>query len=92
MFEEAGGLDCLELLEYHANDELRVKTNQILDVYFYKEDLEVCEWNIPEFFIILETSIIQNYSLFEIQTICAPANSPSPSGIRRDRYTFGGSG
>ena len=40
-FEELGGLDCLELLEYHANEELRGRTNDILDTYYYKDDDEV---------------------------------------------------
>lgn len=40
IFEESRGLDALELLEYHENEELRERTNYILDKYFYKEDHE----------------------------------------------------
>jgi len=37
VFEEAGGLNKLETLEYHVNDAVRERTNEILDAYFYKE-------------------------------------------------------
>jgi hypothetical protein len=40
IFEESRGLDALELLEYHENEELRERTNYILDKYFYKDDHE----------------------------------------------------
>lgn len=37
-FEECGGMECLEVLEYSNNDELRTRTNELLEKYFYNED------------------------------------------------------
>jgi hypothetical protein len=38
MFQDGGGLESLEGLEYNNNESLRVHADNILDVYFYKED------------------------------------------------------
>jgi hypothetical protein len=38
IFQECGGMEGLEGLEYNDNDALRAQADNILDVYFYKED------------------------------------------------------
>ena len=39
LFEEAGGMEGLELLEYHQNETIRSLTNHVLDRYIYKEEV-----------------------------------------------------
>ena len=38
LVEEAGGMEGLETLEYHQNQELREHCNHILETYFYGEN------------------------------------------------------
>ncbi|XP_067934669.1 uncharacterized protein [Watersipora subatra] len=37
-FEEAGGLACIEPLEYHKDEGIKAVTNDLLEKYFYKEN------------------------------------------------------
>jgi len=41
IFQECGGMEGLEGLEYNDNDALRGQADNILDVYFYKEGKDV---------------------------------------------------
>ena len=41
VFKEHGGLEGLEGLEYNQNESLRAQADNILEVYFYKEDKEL---------------------------------------------------
>jgi len=42
-FKKHGGLEGLEGLEYIENESLRAQTDNILEVYFYKEDKELLQ-------------------------------------------------
>lgn len=37
-FEAAGGLACIEPLEYHKDESIKSVTNDLLEQYFYKEE------------------------------------------------------
>ncbi|CAH1801140.1 unnamed protein product [Owenia fusiformis] len=41
IFEEAGGMGALELLEYHSNEQLRAQTNDLLEKYFYTQPVDM---------------------------------------------------
>lgn len=38
LFEECGGMDFIESLEYHDNETIRRETNELLEKYIWQED------------------------------------------------------
>jgi len=57
VFEDNGGLNGLETLEYNDNDLLRAEADSILDTYFYKEENDkgvCCSFNTSWQWVMLE--------------------------------------